>query len=161
MMKIGVITVSDSVYRGTREDGNKAVIEELIAKAGGEVVFYKIMPDERREIEGALIHAADELNLDVVFTSGGTGLSQRDVTPEATRAILDREAPGLAELMRRETAKTTPMAALSRGVCGLRGETLIINLPGSPKGVRECLDVIVDLLPHAAKIARLPGGGHE
>lgn len=160
-MKSGIITVSDGVYRGAREDGNRAVIEELLAKIGGEAVYYKILPDECRDIEVSLIYAADDLNLDVVFTNGGTGLSQRDITPEATRAILDREAPGLAELMRRETAKHTPLAALSRGLCGLRGETLVINLPGSPKAVRQCLEVIIPLLPHAVKIVRSSGGGHE
>ncbi|GAB4315406.1 MAG: MogA/MoaB family molybdenum cofactor biosynthesis protein [Candidatus Sumerlaeia bacterium] len=161
MIKAGIITVSDGVYRGERQDANRAIIEELVGAVGAEVVYYKIVPDVRREIEDTLIYTADELNLDIVFTNGGTGFSQRDVTPEATRAVLDREAPGLAEIMRLETWKTSPAAILSRGVCGLRGETLIINLPGSPAGVRECLGIILQQLPHAVRMARLAGGGHE
>jgi len=117
-------------------------------------VAQTIVPDEPEQIQQALVHLADDLQVDVVLTTGGTGFTPRDHTPEATRAVLEREAPGLAEVLRWEGYRRTPQAVLSRGVAGLRGRTLIINLPGSPRAVREGMEVLAPILPHAVQMAR-------
>ncbi len=128
------------------------VIAEIVSAAGGQVTLTGIAPDERDQIAAALISWADGGQVDVIFTTGGTGFAPRDVTPEATRAVIDREAPGLAEAMRAASLHKTPHAMLSRAVCGMRGRVLIVNLPGSPKAVRENLDVILPVLPHALQL---------
>jgi molybdopterin adenylyltransferase len=156
MMRIGIVTVSDGVARGVREDLSGETLAQMLAPLG-EVAERRVTPDDREEIATMLRTLCDE-GLDLVVTTGGTGLGPRDVTPEATRDVLDREAPGLGEAMRAGTLSKTPMAMISRATAGVRGRTLIVNLPGSPKGVRECLEVVLPVLPHAVDILR--GGGH-
>ncbi|HKC89403.1 MAG TPA: MogA/MoaB family molybdenum cofactor biosynthesis protein [Blastocatellia bacterium] len=144
-----VLTISDSASRGEREDlSGPAVVSEL-ESLRVEIVATEILPDERERIAARLRHYADADAANLILTTGGTGLGPRDVTPEATRDVIEREAPGLAELMRAESVKITPLGALSRSVCGARGRTLIVNLPGSVRGARENLQAIARLLPHA------------
>jgi len=144
-----VLTISDSASRGEREDlSGPAVVSEL-QSLGAEIVATEILPDERERIAARLRHYADVGAANLILTTGGTGLGPRDVTPEATRDVIEREAPGLAELMRAESVKITPLGALSRSACGARGRTLIVNLPGSVRGARENLQAIARLLPHA------------
>jgi molybdenum cofactor synthesis domain-containing protein len=150
MATAAILTISDTRSAGTRTDTTTALMREILEGLGIEIVNTQLVPDEREEISAAIIHLA--AGTDLVLTSGGTGLAPRDVTPEATRAVLDREAPGIAEAMRAETAKLQPLSWLSRGVAGTRGPTLVVNLPGNPKAVRECLDVLVPMLPHALKL---------
>jgi molybdopterin adenylyltransferase len=152
-MKIGILTVSDKGARGEREDLSGPAIREMIEAAGGEVVRTKIVPDEQEEIRIVLIAWSDE-GLDLVLTTGGTGFSPRDWTPEATKSVIDREAPGLPEAMRRAGAEKTPTAMLSRAAAGIRASTLIVNLPGSEKAVRESLTAILPALPHAVDVLR-------
>ena len=148
-IKAVVLTISDSASRGEREDlSGPAVVSEL-QSLQAEVVATEILPDEREQIAALLRHYADDGAANLILTTGGTGLGPRDITPEATRDVIEREAPGLAELMRAESVKITPLGALSRSVCGARGRTLIINLPGSVRGARENLQAIARLLPHA------------
>lgn len=146
-----VVTVSDGVAHGARDDRSGDLAEELLRGAGLDVVERAVVPDERSEIE-ARIRALGDAEIALIVTTGGTGFGPRDVTPEATRAVIDREAPGLAEAMRRAGLEKTPMAALSRAVAGSRGATLILNLPGSPKGVRESLEAVLDVVPHALEL---------
>ena len=152
MVRAGVITVSDKGSRGERVDQGGPLITEIISALGWETEASTIVPDEQELIEQKLIEYADGLKLDVIFTTGGTGFAPRDVTPEATLAVIERMAPGIAEAMRAESMKITPKAMLSRAVAGIRGRTLIINLPGSPKGVRECLEVILPGLGHGIDV---------
>lgn len=152
-MKVGILTVSDKGAKGEREDRSGPAIRELIAAAGGDVVRTGIVPDEPDEIKAVLVAWSDE-GLDLVLTTGGTGFSPRDRTPEATKSVIDREAPGLAEAMRRAGAEKTPTAMLSRGVAGIRKATLIVNLPGSEKAVRESLGAIMPALPHGIEILK-------
>jgi len=148
-IKAVVLTISDSASRGEREDlSGPAVVSEL-QSLKAEVVATEIIPDERERIAARLRHHADDGAANLILTTGGTGLGPRDITPEATRDVIEREAPGLAELMRAESVKITPLGALSRSVCGARGRTLIVNLPGSVRGARENLQAIARLLPHA------------
>jgi molybdenum cofactor synthesis domain-containing protein len=149
--RVGVVTVSDKGSAGQREDRSGPEIVRLVEAAGGRVVTAKVIPDERPMITGLLLALADSGEVDVVLTTGGTGFSPRDVTPEATRAVVEREAPGIAEALRAASMKKTPMAMLSRGVAGLRKRTLIVNLPGSPKAVAECLEVLLPVVPHAVE----------
>ena len=151
-MKVAVLTISDRSARGERSDEGGPLVEQLVVAAGGEVVARALVPDERTEIEAALKDWADGGAIDLILTTGGTGLGARDVTPEATRAVIDKEAPGIAEAMRAAGMASTPMAALSRQVAGARGTTLIVNLPGSPKAVQECLDAVIGILPHAVEM---------
>jgi molybdopterin adenylyltransferase len=144
-----VLTISDSAARGEREDlSGPAIVAELQALKA-ELVATEILADEQELIAVRLAHYADAGAANLIVTTGGTGLAPRDVTPEATRAVIEREAPGLAELMRTESLKITPLAALSRAVCGTRGRTLIVNLPGSVRGARENFAAIARVLPHA------------
>jgi len=154
MIKVGILTISDKGSRGEREDLSGKVIEEIIRKINGEVKYYQIIPDEKDIIQEELIKAVDNLHLDLILTTGGTGLGKRDVTPEATLAIIEKEVPGISEIIRSESFKKTNRAILSRGVAGIRKESLIINLPGSPKGVRESLEIILDALPHGIEILK-------
>jgi len=154
MIKVGILTISDKGSRGEREDISGKVIEEVIRKINGEVKYYQIIPDEKEMIKEELINAVDKLNLDLILTTGGTGLGKRDVTPEATLAIIEKEVPGISEIIRSESFKKTNRAILSRGVAGIRKESLIINLPGSPKGARESLEIILEALPHGIEILK-------
>jgi len=155
-----VVTISDGVSHGTREDESGDLAESMLREAGFDVVERAVVPDERPRIESLLIELADAKRLPLVVTTGGTGFGPRDVTPEATLAVIDREAPGLAELMRREGLEKTPLAALSRAVAGSRGSTLIVNLPGSPKGVRESLAAALTVVPHAVELLAGATGPH-
>lgn len=159
MIKVAILTVSDSCSRGQREDVSGQTICGMLPSGRYEICEHKVVPDEQESIKEQLIHFADAAKVDIVFTTGGTGLGPRDVTPEATAAVCERMIPGLAEAMRREGLKKTKRAILSRGVAGIRGNTLIINLPGGPKAVRECLEVILDVLQHAKDM--LSGQGHD
>lgn len=149
-----VLTISDSASRGEREDLSGPAVGEVLSKIGAELVGSPVLPDEERTIEQTLRDYADGGGVDLIVTTGGTGFAVRDVTPEATRRVIERDAPGLAELMRAASLQITPLAALSRSVCGIRGRTLIINLPGSVRGARENLEAIVRLLPHAVALLR-------
>lgn len=159
MIKVAILTVSDSCSRGQREDVSGQTIKDTLPSGEFEICEYKVVADENRSIKEQLIHFADQIKVDIVLTTGGTGLGPRDVTPEATAAVCEKMVPGLAEAMRSEGLKKTRNAMLSRAVTGVRGNTLIINLPGSPKAVKESLEAILDVLPHA--IDMLLGQGHK
>ncbi len=147
MIRTAVITLSDKGSRGEREDLSGPAIKEIVKKIGAEVEFYEIIPDEKELIKERLIACCSRA--DLVLTTGGTGLSPRDVTPDATLEVIDREVPGIAEAMRSGGMKSTNRSMLSRAVAGVRGQTLIINMPGSPKAIKECLEIILDVIPHA------------
>jgi molybdenum cofactor synthesis domain-containing protein len=153
MFTAGVLTVSDKGSRGERVDESGKVIKEVLLSLGASEIKYGIVPDEKQAISGKLREWSDA-GVDLVLTTGGTGLTPRDVTPEATLDVLDRVAPGFAEAMRAYGMKQTPVAMLSRAVSGIRNKTLIINLPGSPKAVKECLEAISPALPHAIETVR-------
>lgn len=146
--KIGVLTLSDKGSRGEREDESGRLLGELIAPLGA-VSRYQVIADDEEKISMLLSSWADDLQLDLVLTTGGTGLSPRDRTPQATAAVIDYQVPGIAEAMRRSSFEKTPRAMLSRALAGVRGQTLIINLPGSPKAVKENLEVLLPILAHA------------
>jgi molybdenum cofactor synthesis domain-containing protein len=152
--RVGIITVSDSGSRGEREDTSGAAVRELVVGIGGEVTQYEVIPDDRHVIAAKLGEWADTGGLDLLVTTGGTGLAARDVTPEATMDVAERVAPGIAEAMRAEGMRHTSKAMLSRAVAAVRGRTLIINLPGSEKSVRESLGAVLDVLPHAVDLLR-------
>ncbi len=154
MLTVGILTISDRGWRGEREDRSGEAIKQVLAALDAHLVRYDIVPDEKDIISQKLVQWADNEGIDLIITTGGTGLSPRDVTPEATLAVVERIVPGFAEAMRAESLKKTPMAVLSRGMAGIRGSSLIINLPGSPKAVRECLDVILPALPHAIEVLK-------
>jgi molybdenum cofactor synthesis domain-containing protein len=153
-IEVGVLTVSDRSARGERPDTAGPAVAQAVTErlAGANVVQTAIVPDDPAEIAAVLRRWADELGLDLVLTTGGTGLAPRDITPEATRSVLQREAPGMAEAMRAASLLVTPHAMLSRAVAGMRGRTLIVNLPGSPKGALENLATILPVLPHAVEL---------
>ena len=151
-LRFGILTASDRSSRGEREDASGPALVRLVQEQGWSVDRQALLPDDQSAIRDLLASWADSGDLDVILTTGGTGFSPRDVTPEATRAVIDREAPGLAEAMRAASLKVTPHAMLSRIVTGMRKRTLIINLPGSPKGAVENLQVILPVLPHAIQL---------
>lgn len=157
-IEIAVLTSSDRCSKGEAEDVSGRLIAEMVKTIGGRVAAYDIVPDETPALKEKLLHYCDTLAVNVVITTGGTGFSGRDVTPEATLQVIEKNIPGLPELMRAEGLKKTKKAVLSRGVCGIRKNTLILNLPGSPKAVRESLDAVLDLIPHSLEMMR--GGGH-
>ncbi len=151
-IRFGILTLSDRSSRGERADSSGPALARLIAAQGWSVAKQSLLPDDESAIRDILISWADSAELDVILTTGGTGFSPRDVTPEATRAVIEREAPGLAEAMRAASLAITPHAMLSRIVTGIRKKTLIINLPGSPKGAAENLQVVISVLPHAVQL---------
>lgn len=154
MIRVGVITASDKGSRGEREDLSGPTLADLVQEIGGKVVEYVVLPDEQVLLEEKMRQWVDDKGLDLILTTGGTGFSLRDVTPEATLAVADRLVPGITEVMRWESLKVTPKAMLSRAVAVLRKRTLIINLPGSPKAVRECFAAIAQALPHGIQILK-------
>lgn len=153
MFNIGIITASDKGSRGEREDISGKTIAAMLAGLGT-IKHYIVVPDEKEALSNQMVLMADELGIDLILTTGGTGLSSRDVTPDATLSIIDRQVPGIAEVMRARSMEKTNRAMLSRAVAGTRGRTLIINLPGSPKGVQECLEVVLPALEHGLQILR-------
>lgn len=153
-IRFGILTLSDRSSRGERADSSGPALARLILAENWSVTFQHLLPDDESSIRDLLIQWADGGEVDVILTTGGTGFAPRDVTPEATRAVIDREAPGLAEAMRAASIKITPHAMLSRIVTGIRRRTLIVNLPGSPKGAVENLQVILPVLPHAVQLLR-------
>ncbi len=158
MFKAAVLTISDRCSRGEREDESGKIIIEMIKGIDGEDAWYEIVPDEISLIKEKLLFYCDDLKVDFVFTTGGTGFSNRDVTPEATSQVIEKVIPGIPELMRLEGLKKTRNAMLARGISGIRKNTIIINLPGSPKAVKESLAAILNILPHALDM--LKGAGH-
>jgi len=157
-IKVAVLTISDSCTKGSREDLSGRTIRDMLPEETFEVCEKKIVPDDYKAIVETLKSFADVNDIDLVLTTGGTGLGPRDVTPEATASVCERIVPGLGEVMRAEGLKKTPNAILSRSFAGIRRKTLIINMPGSPKAVRECLEIILNVIPHAVKM--MHGGGH-
>ncbi len=158
MIKVGIITVSDKSWQGKRKDRSGELIKELVGGMDAQVIEHEVVPDERNYIEETLKMMADDLKVDLILTTGGTGLGPRDVTPEATAAVIHREVPGLAEAIRSRGRESTPFAILSRARAGIRDRTLIINLPGSPQGVKESLEAILAVIPHGIEILRGEGG---
>ncbi len=158
MIRVAILTVSDSCAQGKREDISGQTIKDILPEDRFEICRKKIVADDHEKIVNELKHFSDKADIDVVFTTGGTGLGPRDVTPEATASVCERIIPGLGEIMRAEGLKKTKNAVLSRGIAGICNKTLVINLPGSPKGVKESLEVILDVLPHAVDM--MHGGGH-
>jgi molybdenum cofactor synthesis domain-containing protein len=154
MFNLGILTISDKGWQGQRYDESGKVIRNSPFVLDNSVVKYEVIPDETDIIANKLAEWADEGKVDIILTTGGTGLGPRDVTPEATLSIVDKVVPGLTEAMRAETFKKTPFALLSRAVAGVRGKCLIINLPGSPKAVRECLEIVLPAIPHAVEILK-------
>lgn len=152
-MKIAVLCISDSGFAGKREDTSGPLIIEMM-KVTAQTTLYKCLPDEQDAISAELVRICDEDHTDIIFTTGGTGLAPRDVTPEATESVVDRLIPGIAEAMRQKSLAITDRAMLSRAVAGVRGETLIINLPGSPKAVKENLETVMPILEHAVELIR-------
>jgi molybdopterin adenylyltransferase len=153
-IKIAIITVSDKGAAGEREDLSGPQISAIVESHGATVIGYEVIPDEQYTIEERLVHFADFADADVIFTTGGTGFAQRDVTPEATLSVVERLAPGFVEAIRAESLKITPRAMLSRAVSGIRGSCIIINLPGSPKAVRESIEVVLPSLSHGVSILK-------
>jgi molybdopterin adenylyltransferase len=154
MLNLGIITISDKAWQGKRPDESGQVIRDSFSAVDSKVVKYEVIPDEADIIAQKLAQWADEGRLDIIITTGGTGLGPRDVTTEATLSVVDKVVPGLAEMMRVQSFGITPLAMLSRAVAGVRKECLIINLPGSPKAVSECLEIILPVLPHAVDVIK-------
>ncbi len=153
-MKVGILTISDRSFRGERQDAGGPLIKQIIERSGSKVIESLIVPDEKEMIIEKLLYLTDQMKLDLILTTGGTGFSPRDITPEATLGVIQRRAPGLEEAMRMEGYRKNKKAALSRGVCGIRNGALIINLPGSPRGIEESLDAILSILPHAIDVLK-------
>ncbi len=158
MIRVAILTVSDSCSQGQREDISGQTIKDILPEDRFEICRKKIVADDQEKISNELKHFSDKVDIDIVFTTGGTGLGPRDVTPEATASVCERTIPGLGEMMRAEGLKKTKNAILSRGIAGICNRTIVINLPGSPKGVKESLEIILDVLSHAVDM--MHGGGH-
>lgn len=158
MIRTAVLTISDSCAAGQRQDLSGQAIVDILPGDDFEICQRKIVPDDHQRIAEELKTYSDEEKIDIILTTGGTGLGPRDVTPEATASVCEKRVPGLSEILRAESYKKTHHAVLGRGMAGIRNNTLIINLPGSPKAVRESLEILLDVLPHAVEMMR--GGGH-
>lgn len=154
LLKIGILTASDRSFHGEREDRSGLLLKGLAEEISGEVAAYRLVPDEKKEIREALVDMVESLQCDLILTTGGTGLAPRDVTPEATREIIEREVPGIAEAVRAAGMRAKPAAMLSRGIAGVKGKCLIINLPGNPKAVEESFQVLRPVLKHAVELIR-------
>jgi molybdopterin adenylyltransferase len=154
MVNVGILTISDKGSQGQRHDRSGEVVREGLSQIESTIIKYEVIPDEQEAIAGKLAEWADGGTVDVILTTGGTGLGRRDVTPEATLSVIDKAVPGFAEAMRLKSLEKTPMAVLSRATAGIRGQCLIINLPGSPKAVEECLEVVLPAIPHAVEIIK-------
>jgi len=161
LIRVGIITVSDRCSAGKRPDESGEFLKKRTAETGWLLVSYQVIPDEEKVIGHTLIRLADKTQVDLILTTGGTGLSPRDVTPEATRKVIKKEIPGISEAMRMKSLDKSPYAILSRGLSGFRQKTLIINLPGSLKGVKECLRIILPVIPHALEIIKGKDNGHR
>lgn len=149
MFTVGILTISDKGSAGKREDASGLLLHQLVDQLPGKVTVYQVIPDEKEAIQNQLISFSDRWKVDLVLTTGGTGVSPRDVTPEATMQVLDRLIPGMGEVMRMEGYRKNPKAIISRGIAGVRKQTLIVNLPGSPRAVRENFEILLPALPHA------------
>jgi len=154
IIKTAVLTISDKGSRGERKDLSGPILKEMMEKIGAKVIYEKIIADEKEEIKEALIKISDQKKADLILTTGGTGFAERDITPEATLEVIEKEVPGIPEKIRSDTISITPQAALSRARAGIRANTLIINFPGSPKAVRECLESVIEVIPHGVKILK-------
>ncbi len=161
IVRVGILTISDRAYSGEYEDASGPLIREIVENRlpGAQVHLDAVVPDDFKTIKNALAKWCDDAQMDLILTTGGTGFAPRDVTPEATRAVIERDTPGLPEAMRAASLRVTPHAMLSRAAAGVRGQTLIINLPGSPKAVKENLEVILPALPHAIALLQEATGG--
>lgn len=159
-MKVAVLTISDGVSTGSRTDLGGPRIRGVLEAAGHEVVASDVVPDEALAVSSYLMAKADSGEVELILTTGGTGFAPRDVTPEATRAVIERDAPGIAEAMRAESLRHTPMGALSRGIAGIRGKVLIVNLPGSPKAIEECLAPLLGPIVHGVDLLHERAKGH-
>ncbi len=153
-LKVGILTASDRSSQGTREDESGLLLKSLVESISAEVVAYQVVPDDKPVLMKTLVHLADLFGCDLILTTGGTGLAPRDNTPEATRAVIEKEIPGIAEAIRAESFKKTPFAMLSRAMAGIRGRTLIINFPGSPNAVRDAFETLRPVLIHAVELVR-------
>lgn len=149
MFSVGILTISDKGAAGQREDASGLLLHQLVDQLPGKVAVYQVIPDEKEAIQNQLISFCDRWKVDLVLTTGGTGVSPRDVTPEATMQVIDRLIPGMGEIMRMEGYRKNPKAIISRGIAGIRKRTLIVNLPGSPRAVRENFEILLSVLPHA------------
>lgn len=152
IINVAVITVSDRSYKGEREDRSGKLLSEIVNEKLGNTIYYSVIPDEIDSIKKEIIHSVDELKADIVITTGGTGISKRDVTPDATDELIEREMPGISEIIRIKGFEHTPMSLLSRSKAGIRGKSIIVNLPGSPKAVEESLEYIIPALKHGIEI---------
>lgn len=161
MIRTVILTISDKGAEGKRKDKSGQVIKKMIEIINGKLVYYKIIPDEKKMIKKELRFISDNDKADLILTTGGTGFAKRDITPEATLEVIEKEVPGIPEKMRKDTIDITPMAALSRAKAGIRKKTLIINLPGSPKAVEECLEAVIEIIPHGIDILRGNFTEHE
>jgi molybdopterin adenylyltransferase len=159
-LRVGILTVSDKGARGERDDTSGQAIREMLAPLQAAIERYEVVPDEKEVVASRLREWADEADLALIVTNGGTGLAPRDVTPEATLSVVERLVPGIAEAMRQEGLKHTPMSMISRAVVGVRGRTLIVNLPGSERGVRQNLAYVLPVLSHAVEMLRGEAGDH-
>ncbi|BDI32220.1 molybdenum cofactor biosynthesis protein [Capsulimonas corticalis] len=160
LVRVGVLTISDRCAAGEQEDVSGPAIKNALAGDPFVIALYAVVPDDRKQISDTLKRWCDDLQIDIILTTGGTGFAERDVTPEATRKVIERDAPNISQYLLIESVKKSPFAALSRGAAGARGRTLIVNLPGSPTGAGECATILKPILPHAAEILRGTAAGH-